>query len=194
MASKRTTRPKAVADGLNERERAVAARVGELHQIDFVATQAVSNIYRVASAVRNHMEREVLSVDGLSWTGFTALFVMWVWGPQEARHLAEECGVSKGTLTGIVTTLESKGLITRSSHPDDGRLVLVGLTRSGRTIIERLFPRFNQHEAAVADGLTSSEQHELARLLRKMLAHVEQIDGPETVNPSVTKPPKKTVP
>jgi MarR family transcriptional regulator, organic hydroperoxide resistance regulator len=178
MVSKRSTRPDLSEECLNDREQAVAARVGELHEIDFVATHAVSNIYRVASAVRNHMEREVLSVDGLSWTGFTALFVLWVWGPQEARHLAQECGVSKGTLTGVVTTLETKGLITRSSHPEDGRLVLVGLTRSGRSIIERLFPRFNQHEAAVASGLTNPEQHELARLLRKMLAHVEQIDGP----------------
>lgn len=178
MASIRSNRPDSSEACLNERERAVAARVGELHEIDFPAMQAVSNIYRVASAVRNHMEREVLSVDNLSWTGFTAMFVLWVWGPQEARHLAEECGVSKGTLTGIVNTLETKKLITRSSHPEDGRLVLVSLTRSGRSIIEKLFPRFNQHEAAVAGGLDPDEQHELARLLRKMLAHVEVIDTP----------------
>jgi MarR family transcriptional regulator, organic hydroperoxide resistance regulator len=179
MPQKRTNRPGRSGEELNDRERAVAARVGELHEIDFVATQAVSNVYRVASAVRNHMERDVLSVDGLSWTGFTALFVLWVWGPQEARHLAEECGVSKGTLTGIVTTLEGKGLISRASHPEDGRLVLISLTRTGRTVIERLFPRFNRHEAAVASALTSDEQHELARLLRKILATVEQLDEPQ---------------
>jgi MarR family transcriptional regulator, organic hydroperoxide resistance regulator len=167
----------AKANELTEREQAVAARVGELHEIDFLATQAVSNIYRVASAVRNHMERDVLSVDGLSWTGFTALFVLWVWGPQEARHLAEECGVSKGTMTGIATTLESKGLVTRKSHPDDGRLVLIELTKSGKTTIERLFPRFNKHEAQAAGGLTNNEQTELARLLRKMLAHVESLES-----------------
>jgi MarR family transcriptional regulator, organic hydroperoxide resistance regulator len=167
----------AKANELTEREQAVAARVGELHEIDFLATQAVSNIYRVASAVRNHMERDVLSVDGLSWTGFTALFVLWVWGPQEARHLAEECGVSKGTMTGIATTLESKGLVTRKSHPDDGRLVLIELTKSGKTTIERLFPRFNKHEAQAASGLTNNEQTELARLLRKMLAHVESLES-----------------
>ncbi len=161
---------------LTEREKAVAARVGKLHEIDFVATQAVSNIYRVASAVRNHIERDVLSVDGLSWTGFTALFVLWVWGPQEARHLAEECGVSKGTMTGIATTLETKGLIGRHSHQDDGRLVLIQLTKAGKSTIERLFPRFNKHEALAAGGLTTAEQTELARLLRKMLTHVESLD------------------
>jgi MarR family transcriptional regulator, organic hydroperoxide resistance regulator len=162
---------------LTEREQAVAARVGELHEINFLATQAVSNIYRVASAVRNHMERDVLSVDGLSWTGFTALFVLWVWGPQEARHLAEECGVSKGTMTGIATTLQGKGLVARKSHPDDGRLVLIELTKTGKSTIERLFPRFNKHEEQAANGLSVAEQTELARLLRKMLTHVEELDA-----------------
>ena len=60
-----------------EREQAVADRVGELHDIDFAATAVVSNVYRVANAVRNRIEREVLGDDNLSWTGFTTLFVLW---------------------------------------------------------------------------------------------------------------------
>lgn len=161
--------------GLTPREEQVAARVGELHDVDFVAMSAISNIYRVAGAVRNHMERDILGPDGISWTGFTALFVLWVWGPQEARHLAAECGVTKGTLTGIVSTLESKGLIERSGHPDDGRLVMVAITNRGNATIRRLFPLFNQHEALVAGALTTAEQLQLASLLRKMLLHVEEL-------------------
>jgi MarR family transcriptional regulator, organic hydroperoxide resistance regulator len=160
-------------DALDEREAQVAARVGELHDVDFVAMAAVSNVYRVAGAVRNVMEREVLAPDGLSWTGFTALWVLWVWGPQEARHLAEECGVTKGTLTGIVTTLQNKGLLTRSTHPDDGRLVLVGLTPRGLSTIKRLFPLFNKYEASVVSALTADEQQQLANLLRKVLRNIE---------------------
>ncbi len=157
------------------REQEVAARVGELHDVDFVAMSAISNIYRVAGAVRNHMERDILGPDGLSWTGFTALFVLWVWGPHEARHLAEECGVTKGTLTGVVSTLQNKGLIRRSSHPEDGRLVMVGLTDRGHTTIRRLFPLFNEHEALVASALTTAEQVQLAQLLRKLLVGVEAL-------------------
>ena len=164
------------ASALTDREEQVAERVGELHDVDFEATSVVSNIYRVASAVRNHMERDVLSPDGISWTGFTALFVLWVWGPQETRHLAEECGVAKGTLTGIVTTLEAKGLISRASHPDDGRLVLIELTRRGQTTIRRLFPLFNRHEALAVGSLSNTEQVLLARLLRKMLREVDSLD------------------
>ncbi len=160
---------------LTPRELQVAARVGELHDVDFLAMSAVSNIYRVAGAIRNHMERDILGPDGISWTGFTALFVLWVWGPQEARHLAAECNVTKGTLTGIMTTLTGKGLIIRSSHPDDGRLILIKLTPRGLTTIRRLFPSFNKHEALVAGSLSQQEQERLAALLRKMLGHVEAL-------------------
>lgn len=169
------TRRAPARDAPTEREAQVAERVGELHDIDFAAMAMVSNIYRVANAVRNRAEREVLAGDSLSWTGFTALFVLWVWGPQETRHLAEECGVSKGTLTGIVTTLERRGLLERGGHPTDGRLVVVSLTAKGRAIIRRVFPAFNRQEAAVAAGLTEREQAQFTGLLRKVLRHVESI-------------------
>jgi MarR family transcriptional regulator, organic hydroperoxide resistance regulator len=173
MMSARRTSPTPDVDALAQREKQVADRVGELHDVDFTAMAAVSNVYRVAGAVRNLAEREILAPDGLSWTGFTALWVLWIWGPQEARHLADECGVTKGTLTGIVSTLSAKGLLERSSHPTDGRLVLVGLTPKGRETIRRLFPLFNQYEAKVVSALTSKEQEQLANLLRKVLGNVE---------------------
>ena len=131
---------------------------------------AVSNVFRVANAVRLHMERQVLGADGISWTGFVVLWVLWVWGEQEARHLAAECGVSKATLTGVVGTLEGRGLVARRRHADDGRLVIVKLTPAGRRMIRRLFPRFNEHEALVVSRLGTDEQDQLAHLLREVLA------------------------
>lgn len=176
MSSNEGTRPARRAAAWSQptdREAEVAARVGELHDIDFPAMAMVSNVYRVANAVRARVEREVLGADSLSWTGFTALFVLWVWGPQETRHLAEECGVTKGTLTGVLTTLEKRGWVERRPHADDGRLVVVSMTAGGRRVIRRVFPVFNRQESAVADALTPRERQELTRLLRKVLAHVE---------------------
>lgn len=157
------------------REQAVAERVGTLHDINFVSMNAVQNVYRVANAVRANMERDILGDSGLSWTSFTALFVLWVWGPQETRHLARECGVTKGTLTGVLATLESKGLVLRAAHPGDGRLVVVTLTPAGRRLIRHLYPRFNSHESTVMQVLTDREQQTLADLLRKVLGHVESL-------------------
>ena len=150
----------------------IATRIGETATVDFVAMAAVSSLHRVAAIVRNHMERTVLAPDGLSWSAFSALLVLWVRGDQEARHLAQQCGVSKGTLTGIVSTLEGRGLVLRNAHPSDGRLVVMSLTTKGRSTVKRLFPKFNRQEAEAAAGLSNAEQQTLAALLSKLEQHV----------------------
>ena len=76
--------------------------------------------------------------DDLSWTAFVALWVLWVWGDQESRHLAEGCSVSRATISGVVRTLESRGFVVRRSDSTDGRKVVVGLTASGRPASRRL--------------------------------------------------------
>jgi DNA-binding MarR family transcriptional regulator len=58
-----------------------------------------------------------------------------VWGPRETGELAEDCGVAKGTLTGLVGTLEKDALVSRTRHPEDGRKVVVHLQRRGEETI-----------------------------------------------------------
>lgn len=155
------------SDDLVSAERDIRARIGSL-PLDFPSMAAISNIYRAASTVRNHMEQKVLADHDLSWAAFTVLWVLWIWGEQETRHVAEEAGITKGTLTGVLNTLETRGLALRSRHPDDGRLVLVRLSPRGLAVIEELFPRFNREEAFAASALTAREKQQLAHLLRKV--------------------------
>jgi MarR family transcriptional regulator, organic hydroperoxide resistance regulator len=153
-------------------ERDIRARIGG-QALDFAAMAAVSNIYRAANVIRNRLERQILAGEDLSWAAFTVLFVLWIWGDQQTRHLADEAGVTKGTLTGVLKTLEKRGLTRRRAHEADGRLVLVSLEPKGVAVIERLFPAFNMGEASVSSGLTEQEKHQLARLLRKIIRSVE---------------------
>ncbi|MDE3222896.1 MAG: MarR family transcriptional regulator [Acidobacteriota bacterium] len=136
---------------------------------------AVSNIYRSGSAVRNHMERTLLAEYELSWVAFTVLWVLWIWGEQETGHVADEAGVTKGTLTGVIKTLQARKLIRRRPHREDGRRALITLTKAGERLIEQLFPEFNQRESLVVSGLSLSEQRELARLLRLVLERVNDV-------------------
>jgi MarR family transcriptional regulator, organic hydroperoxide resistance regulator len=163
---------------LVQAERDIRGRIGD-QPLDFAAMAAVSNIYRAANVVRNHMERQVLVDEDLSWAAFTVLFVLWIWGDQQTRHLAEEAGVTKGTLTGVLKTLEKRGLARRRAHDGDGRLVLVSLEPKGLAVIERLFPAFNAGEARVSGGLTEDEKNQLATLLRKIIRSAEAGDSGE---------------
>lgn len=145
--------------------------------LDFRALQAVSNIFRVATAVRNHMERVVLAPPELSWSAFVVLFVLRVWGGQESRHLASEAGITPATLTGVVDTLTKRDLVARGPHRADRRRVIVTLTPAGRSVIDAVMPTFNNEEAAVTSGLSERERDGLATLLRSVLRTVATLDA-----------------
>ncbi|HUZ56842.1 MAG TPA: MarR family transcriptional regulator [Streptosporangiaceae bacterium] len=184
----------ASASDLRQAERDIRGRVGDDRSLDFAAMAAVSNIYRAANVIRNHMERQVLADEDLSWAAFTVLFVLWIWGDQQTRHLADDAGVTKGTLTGVLKTLEKRGLTRRRAHDADGRLVLVSLEPKGAAVIERLFPAFNQGETAVSSGLTEKEKDQLAALLRKIIRSVEDSKGSASQGSGSTGIPVATEP
>ncbi len=161
-------------DVVLEAERDIRSRLGD-HPFDFEAMLAVSNIYRAGNAVRNRMEREVLAPAGLTWGGFTILFVLWVWGERETAQLAEDCGLAKGTLSGMLSTLEKSGLVERSRHAGDGRRVVVRLLPDGLDKIESVFPEFNRYEAKFTGDLDDHERRDLARLLRRVTATADGV-------------------
>lgn len=161
---------------LHETESAVAERLATM-SLDLPAMAAVSNLYRAAGAVRNHFERTVLAPHDLTWTGWVVLWVVWIWEEIEARHVAAEAGISKGTLTGVAGTLERKGLLTRRTHPDDARRVLISLTPAGRRLMTKLFPLFNEQETRVVAPLSEQEVATLTTALRRVVMGIETVGG-----------------
>jgi DNA-binding MarR family transcriptional regulator len=137
----------------------------------------VSNIYRAAAAVRQHMENSVLREADLTWTAFVVLWVLWIWGELESRYVAEEVGIAKGTLTEVARTLEGRALVRRSGHPTDRRRVLLALSGGGEELMQRLFPAFNAEEAFVTSELSGEECHDTADALRRIVAFVEAHGG-----------------
>jgi DNA-binding MarR family transcriptional regulator len=163
-------------------EQDVVARLGDAGidvAIDFASTTAIANVFRVASAARGHLERSVLAEAGLSFTAFTVMWVLWVWGESEFRDVAADSGVAKGTLTGVVTTLERRGLVTRRRADRDRRLLLVSCTPTGEELMTGLFPHFNDGESRLVSGLSTAETRQLGRLLRKVLRRIEALERAE---------------
>jgi len=161
---------------LEATEEAVASRLRGL-PIDMSAMAAVANLYRAANALRNHLERSVLSAHDLTWTGWVVLWVIWIWGEIETRHVAAEAGISKGTLTGVQGTLVSRGLVRRGVHPADARRVLLSLTPAGVELMTELFPVFNEQERFVVSDLDEGSVLQLGRSLRSIIRKVEPDRG-----------------
>lgn len=165
-----------MTDVLLPAERKVLDELGHL-PLDFRAMWAISNVFRSGAALRRHLESTVLADDRLSWTAFTALWVLWIWGEMEARDFAAAVGISRPTASGVLTTLQGRRYVRRRKASTDGRVVLVSLTPSGRRKIEQLFPRFNTEEARVAAVLSAEEQDRFAEMLRALFRRVDAGQG-----------------
>lgn len=140
---------------------------------DFQAMALASNVFRAATAMRRRLEQRVLAGTELSWTAFKVLWVLWIWGERETSFLAVEADITKGTLTGVVDTLERRGFVTRHRRDDDRRLVQVDLTDEGRQLIGSVFLQFNREERAIADLLEPRDQEALVRNLRRLIGALQ---------------------
>ncbi|CAN5759384.1 tyrZ transcriptional regulator YwaE [soil metagenome] len=163
-------------DGLITAERDVRARLAIMEpplDVDFAATAVIANVFRIASAARSVFERRVLGADRLSFTAFTVLWVLWIWGEQEFRQVASESSITKGTLTGVLSTLEGRGLVRRRRLDSDRRMVMVAATGDAEALMQRVFPAVNEQESEMVSRLDSSERDELARLLREVLRELD---------------------
>ncbi len=88
--------------------------------------------------------------------------------PQTPASLAEEAGVTRATITGLLDTLEKDALVSRSASPDDRRLTLVHLTPKGAQLMDALLPGYFRHVASILSSLTSAERIQLVELLEKI--------------------------
>jgi DNA-binding MarR family transcriptional regulator len=137
--------------------------------IDHDSMATLSNIFRVATKFRSLVEREVLTQCNLSFSTFTILWITWLRGPQEFKELAIDCGVSKGTMTGLIKSLTKFELVSRVQHETDARRLMIKITPTGRSLIKRIFPKVNRLETSLTQELKVKEKQEVAKLLRIIL-------------------------
>lgn len=87
--------------------------------------------------------------------------------------LYESLMMSSGGMTARIDRLEKAGLVRREPNPDDRRGTLVGLTDKGKDLVDGLVGRHVANERGVLSVLTQAEQHELNRLLAKLLTGLD---------------------
>lgn len=111
---------------------------------------------------------------GLSLTAGSTLGLLLRAGPLRLTALAEHEAVSQPAMTGLVSRLQSAGLVARRPDPSDGRAVLVELTAGGRALIK---DRRARRTAAMDELLGLLDPGERARFdaaipaLRRLIDH-----------------------
>ncbi|QWD63661.1 MarR family winged helix-turn-helix transcriptional regulator [Polynucleobacter sp. MWH-UH2A] len=94
---------------------------------------------------------------GLTMTQFDVIATLGNQPPMTCKELGEKTLVTKGTLTGVLERLKSKGILERKLNPDDARSQMIGLTQEGQKLFERVFPAHLQHLGKAFNQLSVKE-------------------------------------
>lgn len=151
-------------------EDAIASAVtDEYPQVDESVLRLATNLKRAANVLLQREESQMLADANRSSAAVRALTMIWMFEPVEARDIARLSGFSRQAVSGVLTTLERDGLISRErGSSSDRRLAPVSVTDAGRSFVEHMIPLQNQIEAQFFDGLDEDERTQLARLLGKL--------------------------
>ena len=113
------------------------------------------------------MQRRMMQVAGLTPPQYVALSMLWEEDQRPLKELADGCHCTRATVTGIVDTLEKKGLVTRQPNPGDRRSILAKLTEKGRALQESA-PSPEQMFGDCCNCLEPEETRQLIELLNKL--------------------------
>lgn len=102
---------------------------------------------------------------GLTMTQFDVIATLGNQLPMTCKELGEKTLVTKGTLTGVLERLEAKGLILRQTNSEDARSQLIGLTTTGQSLFEKVFPEHLGYLNNAFNKLTPNELKQLEESL-----------------------------
>jgi MarR family 2-MHQ and catechol resistance regulon transcriptional repressor len=91
---------------------------------------ALSDLVRVYQ----FRDRDRICCHDISVTQCYALEALIRRGPSTLGQVAAELYLDKSTASRVIATLERKRYVSRSSHPDDGRAVVLQATAAGRRL------------------------------------------------------------
>jgi DNA-binding MarR family transcriptional regulator len=162
----------------------LVAKTQRYPDLDPLACEVYLTIRQVAEGLKAAQEHR-LNTHGISLGRFMVLAVLdrEPDQPLPASELAEAAGVTKQTVTSLLDGLEREGLVTRHPCLNDRRSVKVRLEPKGRELLEQILPTMYRRQVEIMSDLTTDEQRELARLLRKVRADETK---PATTDPEGT--------
>lgn len=102
---------------------------------------------------------------GLTTTQFDVIATLGNQPPMTCKVLGERTLVTKGTLTGVLERLQTKGILERRINSEDARCQMIALTEEGQKLFELIFPKHLQHLEKVFQQLSAEQLSEITKSL-----------------------------
>ena len=89
-------------------------------------------------------------------------------------QLTDALQYSSASVSAMVSTLSTKGLVRKTQEPFDGRAVLLSLTEKGRRVVFEIEEFRNQRVEMILKGLDEEEKRTLLSLIIKAISKKEE--------------------
>jgi DNA-binding MarR family transcriptional regulator len=123
------------------------------------ATELAINVLYIAELLGRRADH-ALRPFGLTRGSHNVLQILGgVSGPLTPTDVAARVVATSATITGLLDTLESRGLAARRRHPADRRSVLVEITAKGRQLLDELVPQLIEHEKRWEPGSAPTSEN-----------------------------------
>jgi DNA-binding MarR family transcriptional regulator len=154
-------------------------------ELDPAPMGVVARLSRLGRILDKRVE-EVYASYGLNQSQFAVLAALRRAGEPyclSPTQLYNSLLISSGAMTNRLERLAALGYIDRVPDSEDGRSMLVALTKKGKRLIERVVGPHYENERRLLSALDEDEQRQLAHLLRRLLIEFEDDEPPAPARP-----------
>ena len=131
------------------------------------ALNAFISLNRAVETVRMNINKN-FQHNGLTESQFGVLEALLHLGPLCQKDIAEKLLVSSGNITMVIDNLEKRKLVKRNRSENDRRYIHIELTKSGKNLIQSIFPDHVDSIVKEFSILTAEEQKTLRNLTKKL--------------------------
>jgi DNA-binding MarR family transcriptional regulator len=139
-----------------------------------LATESVMNIIRTADLLFDRIGY-LLRPLGVSSAGGLVLGLLRDHGPMAPSAIGDRLIVTRATVTGLVDSLERRGLVRRTAHPTDRRSLIVEITPQGLSVLAKARQSVHRQER---DWMSSLSETELQKLIAMLHRIQKELDPP----------------
>jgi MarR family transcriptional regulator for hemolysin len=93
--------------------------------------------------------------------------------PMLQRDLVRQSAIAQPAMVAALALLARNGFVTQRQHEQDGRAIVVELTKNGRAVVDAATPILAQCNGHASAGLTADQERELIRLTMIVSGNIE---------------------
>ena len=146
---------------------AVAKKSGRPVRTSYILDEQIGFILRMVSQRHAAIFAREIGTN-LTPTQWAALSKLAETGPCSQNQLGRLTAMDVATIKGVIDRLTARGLTETSPDPDDGRRLLVSLSRAGQQLAEKIAPNALAISKETLAPLDAKERETLFMLLNKL--------------------------